>query len=129
MSRLTRMMRLHSSTNECASRRRVKSLLFTHACAGIFHLFKKSKACDRIIDIVTLSKWSVYILDTFESHEFVRYSPASLRVQRGDDDAEDDDAKDDDDDVRVDVLFVLFVAFRGEACASFRVGFALQRRR
>lgn len=99
-----------------------------HAQASFF---KKSEACDRIIYIVTLSKWSVYILDTFESHEFVRYSPASLRVQRGDDDAEDDDAKDDDDDddVRVDVLFVLFVAFRGEACASFRVGFALQRRR
>lgn len=96
-----------------------------HAQASFF---KKSKACDRIIYIVTLSKWSVYILDTFESHEFVRYSPGSLRVQRGNDDAEDDDAKD-DDDVWVDVLFVLFVAFRGEACASFRVGFALQRRR
>lgn len=101
-------------------------VVISRACAGIF--FKKSKACDRIIYIVTLSKWSVYILDTFESHEFVRYSPGSLRVQRGNDDAEDDDAKD-DDDVWVDVLFVLFVAFRGEACASFRVGFALQRRR
>lgn len=89
---------------------------------------KNPKRVTYIIDIVTLSKWSMCILDTFESHEFVRYSPGSLRVQRGNDDAEDDDAKD-DDDVWVDVLFVLFVAFRGEACASFRVGFALQRRR